>query len=246
MNRYEKVEEITFLYCGTRRNCDLAIGFWAQARHKFSLMQKALFLDRDGVIIHDAGYLRDPSQVQLIPGVDQLISRFQKQGFQIVVVTNQSGIGRGWISLDNYKHVSLRMIELLQAQEVALDVIYFAPFFAEAKECPYQASEFNFETLGVAQRGSWRDDFRKPQPGMLKQASQDQKIDLAKSIMIGDRATDWRAAAQAGLAKFYFRASDLIEKEKQELIKIQKDKMGSHPALTEIVFFTDFSEIELK
>ena len=81
---------------------------------------------------------------------------------------------------------------------------------------------------------------------MLKQASQDQIIDLAKSIMIGDRATDWGAAAQAGLAKFYFRASDLIEKEKQELIKLQKDKLGSHPSLTEIVFFTDFSEIELK
>lgn len=180
-------------------------------------MQKALFLDRDGIIIQDAGYLRDASLVQLIPTAAELIKRAREKNYAIVVVTNQSGIGRSWISLENYQEVSARMIDLLAEKGAKLDRIYFAPFYVGASQCPYPESDFVFQTSGVPQEGAWSDQDRKPNPGMLIKASRAMQLDLSGSVMVGDRVTDLAAAHNAGLRHFYFRRTEVFEDETRDL-----------------------------
>ncbi|MFN7728749.1 MAG: D-glycero-alpha-D-manno-heptose-1,7-bisphosphate 7-phosphatase [Bdellovibrio sp.] len=193
-------------------------------------LRPALFFDRDGVIIHDAGYLKDAGVVRLIPGAAELIKRANQAGVAVVVVTNQSGIGRTWITLENYKSVSLRMIELLEKAGAKLDRIFFAPFFKTAEQSPYAAPEFEFETRGVKQKGLWDDHFRKPNPGMLLAAASALGLDLPGSVMIGDRITDLAAAHHAGLSKFYFLNSDLMAEEIKDLAgwlaKLDRHKAG--------------------
>jgi histidinol-phosphate phosphatase family protein len=176
-----------------------------------------LFLDRDGVIIRDAGYAKDPSQVQLIPGIDELIRRVRERNGKVIVVTNQSGLGRGWITLENYQSVSARMLELLAAKGVAVDGIYFSPFYEPEDPGPDFLRDVTFQHHGLRERGIWSKTWRKPMPGMIQQAAADHGIDLSKSILIGDRATDQVAGAQAGLAQTYFLKSEILETETQEL-----------------------------
>lgn len=191
----------------------------------------ALFLDRDGVIIHDAGYLKQADQVRLIPTAAELIRRANDAGVAVVVVTNQSGIGRTWITLEDYKAVSARMIELLAQKGAVLDRIYFAPFFKTAESSPYPVNEFEFSTAEIPQKGAWTDEFRKPNAGMLKAAAHELSLDLSRSIMIGDRVTDLAAAHNAGLPRFYFLKSDVYENETQDLTawlqKLERHRAGS-------------------
>lgn len=194
-------------------------------------LKPALFLDRDGVIIHDAGYLKQADQVRLIPTAAELIRRANEAGVAVVVVTNQSGIGRTWITLEDYKSVSARMVELLALKGAGLDRIYFAPFYKTAESSPYPQGEFEFVTGSIPQKGAWTDEYRKPNAGMLKTAAQDLGLDLSRSIMIGDRVTDLAAAHNAGLPRFYFLKSDLFENETQDLPawleKLERHRAGS-------------------
>lgn len=180
-------------------------------------LRPALFLDRDGVIIHDAGYVKQADQVRLLPAAAELIRRGNEAGVAVVVVTNQSGLGRTWITLDNYKAVSARMVDLLAEKGAAVDRIYFAPFYKTAKTSPYAVNEFEFLTGKIPQKGVWSDEFRKPNPGMLKTAARELGLDLSQSLMVGDRVTDLAAAHNAGLPHFYFLKSDVFENETQDL-----------------------------
>jgi D-glycero-D-manno-heptose 1,7-bisphosphate phosphatase len=176
-----------------------------------------LFLDRDGVIIRDAGYAKDSSQVHLIPGIDELIRRVHEKSGKVIVVTNQSGLGRGWITLESYQAVSGRMLELLAAKGVSVDAIYFSPFYEPEDPGPNFLHDVNFQHHGLRERGVWSKNWRKPMPGMIQQAALDHDIDLSKSILIGDRATDQVAGALAGLARTYFLKGEIFEAEMQEL-----------------------------
>lgn len=142
----------------------------------------ALFLDRDGVMIEERNYLGDPDGVVLIDGIEAAIIVARGLGWHVVVTTNQSGIGRGYYSLDDYGRVEARVAELLAERGVAVDATYACPFHPGG-QAPFAVDH------------AWR----KPQPGMLLAAAQRLNIDLARSLFIGDRISDMQAAGAAGL-----------------------------------------------
>jgi histidinol-phosphate phosphatase family protein len=133
----------------------------------------AVFLDRDGTIMHDPGYVGDPALVQLLPGAAEALARLKSRGFATVIVTNQSGIAREYFTEADFLRVHARLMELLGPD--LIDGMYFC---ADHPDC---ASER-----------------RKPGPGMLLEAARDLGLDLAHSWMVGDRAGDIEAGRRAG------------------------------------------------
>lgn len=131
--------------------------------------RRAVFLDRDGTIIEDVAYLRDPDQARLIPGAAHAIKRLNDRGFLAIVVTNQSGMARGLVSRHDYALTERRVDELLQAQGARLDAHYFCPHLPEL---------------------SGPCDCRKPGVLLYRQAAEQFKIDLGASWWVGDRLRD--------------------------------------------------------
>jgi D-glycero-D-manno-heptose 1,7-bisphosphate phosphatase len=147
-------------------------------------VRPAVFFDRDGTLIHDPGYLRDPADVKLLPGVIDALRRLKSAGYRLVVVSNQSGVARGLLTEEDVRAVNAKMQSLLGASDVALDGIYY---------CPYLAGD---EAIRLEYR---RDsDLRKPRPGMLLAAANDLGLILSKSWMVGDAQRDVLAGKAAG------------------------------------------------
>jgi histidinol-phosphate phosphatase family protein len=137
----------------------------------------AVFLDRDGTIIEDAGYIADPRKVRLLPGAAGAIKQLNERRFPVVVVTNQSGIARGLLSLNEYQATERRLDELLAAENAALDAHYFCPHLPEL---------------------SGPCDCRKPGTLLYRQAAERFAIDLSRSWWIGDRVRDLLPAKTFG------------------------------------------------
>lgn len=148
-----------------------------------NVAQPCLFLDRDGVIIKNVPYSRDPDTVEILPGAASLIVNARAKGFLVIVVTNQSGVGRGLMSAQDYENITARMLEYLDRDGATIDRIYHAPYYAESVDPRYR------------EQAHWR----KPEIGMIQQACLDFKIDLSRSILIGDRASDIQTAIKAGI-----------------------------------------------
>lgn len=146
------------------------------------MMERAVFLDRDGTIIEDPDFVTNPSQVRLLPGAADAIRRFRKLGFHVVVVSNQSGVARGLITEEELGAIHDRLVELLDEEGAALDGWYYCPFL-----------DSDEAVVDVYRRES---DLRKPSPGMLIRAADDFDLDLDQSWMIGDAERD----VEAGLA----------------------------------------------
>lgn len=144
-------------------------------------IRPAVFLDRDGTLIEDVPFIRDPSDVVLRPFAAEALAALQSARFALVVVTNQSGIGRGLLTEAEYSAVTERMSELLRARGVALDGTYFCP------DIPPSAGRHDFCSPD-----------RKPGPGMLLRAAADLQLDLGTSWMVGDRPSDAVAGWNAG------------------------------------------------
>jgi D-glycero-D-manno-heptose 1,7-bisphosphate phosphatase len=137
----------------------------------------AVFLDRDGTIIADVGYLREPDQVRLLPGAADAIQRLNDAGWLAVVVTNQSGIARGLLTQDDYRRTERRLDELLAEAGARLDGHYWCPHLPDVSgpcEC------------------------RKPGTLLYRQAAERFDIDLSQSWWVGDRARDVLPAAAFG------------------------------------------------
>jgi D-glycero-D-manno-heptose 1,7-bisphosphate phosphatase len=166
----------------------------------------AVFLDRDGTVIEQVHYLSDPSKVRLLPDVGQALRRLQDAGFALVVITNQSAIGRGWITVEQYQAVNDEMNRQLLAEGVALDGIYYCP------EAP----------TGEDRTAITHAD-RKPGPGMLLRAAEELGLDLSRSWMIGDMISDVLAGINAGC-----QGSFLVETGK----KMTEDETRAVPGLT--------------
>ncbi len=144
----------------------------------------ALFLDRDGVLVVEVGYLHRPEDVRLIPGAAALIAAANRAGLAVVLVTNQAGIGRGTYGWAEFQATQERVSADLAAAGAALDMVLACPFHAEA-EPPYRHPAH---------------PCRKPRPGMILRAAERLGLDLAGSWMVGDRAIDLEAGRAAGLA----------------------------------------------
>ncbi len=137
----------------------------------------AVFLDRDGTLIEDPGYLNDPARVHVLPGVSAALARLRSAGFRLIVVTNQSGIARGLIRPEQYEAVAARTAELLAQAGAPLDAQYHCPHLPEISgpcEC------------------------RKPGLLLFRQAIQEWDLDPARSWWIGDNLRDVSPAVQFG------------------------------------------------
>jgi len=141
-------------------------------------MNRAVFLDRDGTIIEEKEYLRDPDRVVIFPGAREALKRLQDAGLRLIVVTNQSGIGRGYYTVEDMHRVNARLISELERAGVRIEKIFFAP------EAPEQPS-----------RG------RKPSPQFLFDARDELGIDLSQSYMVGDKLIDLECGWNAGVKK---------------------------------------------
>jgi len=150
---------------------------------------RALFLDRDGVINHEVGYLHHPADVRWIDGIVPLCLTAQSLGYKLVVVTNQSGIARGYYTEQDFQDLMLWMRTELLRNGVTLDAVYHCPYHPE----------------GVGEYKRQHED-RKPGPGMLLRAARDLSLDLTQSILIGDRCSDIAAANAAGLQQAFLLA----------------------------------------
>jgi D-glycero-D-manno-heptose 1,7-bisphosphate phosphatase len=146
---------------------------------------RAVFLDRDGVINVDRHYLHRIEDFEFVAGVPQALQRLQQAGWKLVVVTNQSGIARGLYTEDDYQRLTRHMLALLAQQGVTLDAVLHCPHLPDGAVAAYRL---------VC-------DCRKPAPGMLLQAARELKLDLARSVMVGDKGSDLQAGRSAGVAR---------------------------------------------
>lgn len=143
--------------------------------------KKAVFLDRDGTINIEKEYLFKPEEFEFIPGAVEAIKSLNQTGYLVVVVTNQSGVARGYYSEEDVIRLHHHIDELLKARGAWVDAWYYCPHHS-AGRVPY-----NVACL-----------CRKPLPGMLQQAAADHTIDLSCSWMVGDKIADMEAGLAAG------------------------------------------------
>ena len=137
--------------------------------------RRAIFLDRDGTITIDTGYPSDPDEVELLPGAADGLRTLRDRGWALVLVSNQSGVGRGMITPEQAQAVHDRLMDELRATGVQFDGAYYCPHAPDdACEC------------------------RKPRSGLLRRAASELRIDLARSVMVGDRQSDVEAGRGAG------------------------------------------------
>lgn len=147
------------------------------------LPRRALFLDRDGVVNADCGYVHSVDQTHWLPGIFDLARTASTRGLVLVIVTNQAGIGRGYYSEEQFLAYTEWMHEVFREHHAPLLATYF---------CPHHPSA----GLGIYGRAC---DARKPHPGMISAAASDWDIDLSRSVLIGDKLSDVEAAAVAGV-----------------------------------------------
>lgn len=151
-----------------------------------------VLLDRDGTLIIDRDYLNDPAGVELLPNTIAGLRRLRELGCGLVVTTNQSGIGRGRITLENLAAIHARMNAMFAAEGLALDGIYFCPHVDEDHcEC------------------------RKPKPGMALQSAREHGFDLARAYVIGDRDADVGLGHNAGATSILVRTGDGLRTEQR-------------------------------
>jgi len=146
------------------------------------MAQKAVFFDRDDTLISDSGYMQRPEQVNLLPGVPETLIQLKKMGYLLVVVTNQSGIARGFLTEDDLEKIHQEFKRQLAAEDAVIDGLYYCPYHPDGN-----VKDFSIES-----------NLRKPNAGMFFQAEEDLDIDLTQSWMIGDSYRDIQAGKAAG------------------------------------------------
>lgn len=153
---------------------------------------KALFLDRDGIINQDFGYVVDVDKFVFIDGIFDLVKAARLHDYKVVVVTNQSGIARGYYSQMQFLSLSQWMKDQFEQKDAPLDDVYFCPHHPREG-----ATELTYDCT-----------CRKPKPGMFVQAAIEHGIDLHRSVMLGDKPSDMQAAIAAGIQQNYLLTTD--------------------------------------
>lgn len=148
---------------------------------------RALFLDRDGVINEEIGYLISPEHARFMTGIFDLCRAAQGMGYRLVIVTNQAGIARGYYTEDEFHSLTQWMRDEFAQEGVTLDAVYYCPYHPE-------------HGVGEYKRDS---EDRKPKPGMLLRAADEFNLDLSRSVFVGDRCTDVGAGIAAGVGKMF-------------------------------------------
>lgn len=156
--------------------------------------RRCLFLDRDGVINRDFGYVHNWTDIEFLPGVIDVMQHFQELNYLIVIVTNQSGIARGYFTDSQFRELMNNMRIFFNEQNVKLSAVFY---------CPHHVD-------GVDGHFSVKCNCRKPLPGLFKSAIDYFKIDVSKSIMVGDQLSDMSAGRLAGISRNFLINSQCI------------------------------------
>lgn len=149
----------------------------------------AVFIDRDGTVVREVGYLCRPEQIEILPRVPEAIRRLRGGGYRVVLVTNQSAVARGMLNESELEEIHRLLRQELDRRGAALDGVYY---------CPHHPSE------GVAPY-VMRCQCRKPNPGLLERAVRDLRLDLMHSYVVGDQGTDMQLARRAGIKGIWIR-----------------------------------------
>lgn len=155
-------------------------------------LRRAAFLDRDGVINRDIGYVHRIADFELLPGVVDALQRLQRMGYALIVVTNQSGLARGLFDNAAYEALTQYLHDILARDGVTLDGVYHCPHLPDATIARYRCDC----------------DCRKPLPGLLLKAIGEYAIDPKTSLLVGDKASDIAAGRAAGVGKCYLVGSE--------------------------------------
>lgn len=145
---------------------------------------RALFLDRDGVINVDHGYVHKAEHFDFCEGIFDLVSSANSAGYRVLVVTNQAGIARGYYTEDDFRRLSLWMLDEFRSRDCVIDQVYFSPFHPSEGKGVYRCDH----------------PTRKPRPGMFLKAFSDWHLSPRNSLLIGDKETDIEAASKAGIS----------------------------------------------
>lgn len=147
------------------------------------MRRPAVFLDRDGVINRDGGHVHKVEEFHFIDGAFDACREMTKAGYRLIVITNQSGIARGYYTEDDFNHLTSWMLDEFRRQGVEIDGVYY---------CPHHP----LHGVGDYRRSC---DCRKPAPEMILRAAREHSLDLRRSILVGDKATDIEAGRAAGV-----------------------------------------------
>lgn len=142
-----------------------------------------VFLDRDGTVSEEVGYVNHLSRFQLFPFTAQAIKKLNQANLKAILITNQAGVARGYFTEDLIGHVHNKLEQTLARDQARLDGIYYCPHHPTAGKPPYRADCL----------------CRKPNPGLIEQAAKDHNIDLSRSFMVGDKYTDISLAKRVGV-----------------------------------------------
>jgi D-glycero-D-manno-heptose 1,7-bisphosphate phosphatase len=142
----------------------------------------AVFIDRDGTLNEEVGYLNHPQRLRLVSGSAEAVRRLNASGFQAIVATNQTGIAKGYFSEGVLSEIHQELIRQLKAEGAHLDAIYVCTHHPTEGEPPFRMAC----------------DCRKPEPGLLRQAAADLGLDLSRSFVVGDKISDIEVAHRAG------------------------------------------------
>jgi len=152
------------------------------ARHQGEGLRAAAFLDRDGTLVAERGYLSDPSEIELLPGAAEAVRNLRAAGLAVVVISNQSGVGRGLFTLARVHEAMAALRHALRAHGAELDAIYFCPHRPE-EGCPC----------------------RKPGTGLVERAAEDLQLSLRRSVFVGDKLLDIETGHRAGMRSVLVR-----------------------------------------
>ena len=166
------------------------------------MSRPALFLDRDGVVNVEKNYLHKVEDFEFIDGILELCHKYQDLGYLIVVVTNQSGIARGYYSEDDFRVLTEWMVDAFNKEGISIEDVY---------HCPHHP-----DISGAC-------SCRKPEPGMLLEAAQKHNIDLKRSLLVGDSERDITAAHRAGVEETYLFTTDAESSAATKIIRSLKE-----------------------
>jgi D-glycero-D-manno-heptose 1,7-bisphosphate phosphatase len=180
---------------------------------------RALFLDRDGVINYNHGFVSSQDNFDFIDGIFDLVKAARVAGYLIVVITNQSGIGRGYFSESQFQVLTDWMCEQFNKFNAPIDRVYYSPYHPTEGIGKYRKAE----------------NTRKPGPGMILSAMLDLDLNLQKSILVGDKLIDIEAGLAAGVGTNLFFSTDIVSNQS----KIKFDRIHS---LLEVVSYLEAME----
>ncbi len=158
-----------------------------------------MFLDRDGTIIVDAHFLDDPERIEILPGAAEGIKLLNKAGIPVIILTNQSGVARGYFGREVVESIHDKLCEMLAEHGARVDAIYYCPHHPEGEVEEY--------------RSDCR--CRKPGPGMAEDAAREHSIDIRKSFVVGDMASDMELARNIGSKALLVRTGEGLATERE-------------------------------